>query len=373
MFLNDYKYSDNEGWDYSQVSFGKINLFVGPSGAGKSRLLNTIFNIATYVTTNKEPRTGNWDIKFETDDKTYRWQFKGANEANKFFVAYETLTKINKDGTSQLIFDRNPKAFTFGDKELPKLPKDSTGLFLLKDEEQVFSAHKAFSRIIRRNFFGDELIKATSMANLPEQFMSKKEGWKDRWEEMAPDIPLNIRLFILAESYKSIFDLIVSEFRSVFPSILNVQLSDGSKIYNRIDSGKMPLLLFTEKNVAAPYHLHEMSSGMQKVFLIITDVLSMRKNSLYLIDEYENSLGINAINFLPSFLAEHGENTQFVITSHHPYLINNIPVTDWSLFYREGSSVHVKNGKELNEKYGASKQEAFIKLINDPEYQGTRL
>ncbi len=263
--------------------------------------------------------------------------------------------------------------FTYDGRELPKLPKDSTGLFLLKEEKQVSSAHKAFGLIMRRNFFGDELTIATSMAVMPEELRNKNDGWKAKWEEMAPNIPLNIRLYILNESYKSIFNSIVAEFKSVFPNIENVQFSDGSKTYNRIDSGKMPLLLFKEKNIDTPYHLHEMSSGMQKVFLIITDVLSMRKNSLYLIDEYENSLGINAINFLPSFLAEHGKNTQFVITSHHPYLINNIPISDWSLFFRTGSNVQVKNGEELNKKYGASKQEAFIQLINDPEYQGAGL
>lgn len=370
MYLLEYKYSDADGWDFSNIIFENINLFVGPSGAGKSRLLNTIFNIGRYVATNEDPKFGNWDIKFRSDKNTYRWIYSSSNQNDEFYVANETLIIINEDGSTKVIFERNPDSFTFNGNQLPKLPKNSTGLFLLKEENDVASAHKAFGLIMRRNFFGDELTKATGIVNIPEVLMSKTEGWKAKWELIGPDVSLNVRLFILSESYKSIFDSVVHEFKSVFPNIINIQFVDGSKVLNSTNAGKMPLLLFTEKNVAKPYHLHDLSSGMQKVLLIITDVLSIRDNSLYLIDEYENSLGINAINFLPGFLAEHGDKTQFVITSHHPYLINNIPVRDWSLFNRVGSTVNVRGGKELHVRYGSSKQDAFIKLINDPDYQG---
>ena len=96
----------------------------------------------------------------------------------------------------------------------------------------------------------------------------------------------------------------------------------------------------------------------------------MAKGSVYLIDEYENSLGVNAVNFLPGFLSEFGEDAQFLITSHHPYLINSTPMTNWSVFQRSGSKVKVQAGEELMVKYGPSKQDAFIQLINDPDYSG---
>ncbi len=117
--------------------------------------------------------------------------------------------------------------------------------------------------------------------------------------------------------------------------------------------------------------LHDLSSGMQKVLLIITDIITLPNNSIYIIDEYENSLGINAINFLPDFIISNGKDSQFITTSHHPYLINNIPVTDWQIFSRCGSTVTVKGGNELIGKYNKSKQDAFIQLMNDPAYTGS--
>ncbi len=66
-----------------------------------------IFNIATYVTNNTEPRKGSWDIKFKTDEKIYRWVYKGEDTGKDFFVADESLAEISEDGSSKIIFDRN--------------------------------------------------------------------------------------------------------------------------------------------------------------------------------------------------------------------------------------------------------------------------
>jgi predicted ATPase len=107
---------------------------------------------------------------------------------------------------------------------------------------------------------------------------------------------------------------------------------------------------------------------MQKVLLIITDVVTLPGGAIYLIDEYENSLGINAINFLPSFLDEQRGDNQVVVTSHHPYLINAIPIDNWYVFNRIGTNVRIKRGTELAEKYGRSKQTLFNQLLNDPFY-----
>ncbi len=109
---------------------------------------------------------------------------------------------------------------------------------------------------------------------------------------------------------------------------------------------------------------------MQKVLLIITDILTLPAGSIYIIDEYENSLGVNAIDFLPQFLMDHGESVQFIITTHHPYLINNMPINSWRIFHRVGSVVSIKQGSEFQQKFGVSKQQAFIQLLNDPFYSG---
>ena len=131
---------------------------------------------------------------------------------------------------------------------------------------------------------------------------------------------------------------------------------------------KAPLFCIKEKSVDRWLPVPDLSSGMQKVLLILTDLHVLPNGSIYLIDEYENSLGINAIEFLPTVFLSLEMDIQLFVTSHHPYLINRVPVANWYVFHRSGSSVRIKPGVELQQKYGRSKQNAFIQLINDPFY-----
>ena len=105
---------------------------------------------------------------------------------------------------------------------------------------------------------------------------------------------------------------------------------------------------------------------MQKVLLIMADISMLPEGGIYLIDEYENSLGTNAIGFFPEFIQDIEKDIQIFITSHHPYLINEIPLQSWYVFHREGTHVNIRYGDEIAERYGKSKQQAFIQLINDP-------
>ena len=130
--------------------------------------------------------------------------------------------------------------------------------------------------------------------------------------------------------------------------------------------GVAPALSIKEKNVKKWVMLNDLSTGMQKVLLILTDICTLPPGSIYLIDEYENSLGINAIDFFPDFLLEYETDAQIILTSHHPYIINNINPENWFVFHRKGSEVAIRYGEELTKRIGTSRQKAFIQLINDP-------
>ena len=371
MLIRSYQFRDihDTGWKFSELHLGKINLFVGATGSGKSRLLNTIYNISSFVSTNKLFREGIWNMVFEVDGKKYQWEYKGETEGLENNIISERLSSIDENNHKVTIFNRDENGFFFGNSKLPKLPKSSTGLFLLKDEDLITPVHEGFGKILRRNFFGSELEDSCAITNMPHEILTKLNT-KDEWNTAAKEMPLNIRLHILKNKFKNKFDVIVDEYKSIFPSVEDIMFVDGSKFVITSKETNIPVLAIKERQVVQPIPLHELSSGMQKVLLILTDVLTIPKGSIYIIDEYENSLGVNAINFLPGYLAEYGEKSQFIITSHHPYLINNMSVSSWHVFHRIGSEVSIKSGEELQKKYGKSKQDAFIQLLNDPLYSG---
>lgn len=365
-----FKDIDDDGWCFPTIQLRLVNLFVGATGSGKSRLLNSLINVASFIHKNSAFKAGDWVIVFSVGEIKYQWKFESRQSGDLNEVIFDQLCVVGADGNTNVLYERTPNDFIFNNQKLPKLPRDSTGIFLLKDEDAIAPVHAAFAKIFRRSFFGSDLQDACSITNLPRGVTEKKKTKLDVHDESVWHLPVGAKLYLLREKNKDKFLSLVDQYKAVFPSIEHVDFTDGTKILNIQSHGLVPVLTVKEKGVARPVMLHELSSGMQKVLLILTDVILMEKGSVYVIDEYENSLGINAINFLPGFLSDFGGESQFIITSHHPYLINHMPVANWHVFHRTGSKVAIESGEVLVSKYGMSKQEAFIQLINDPLYTG---
>ncbi|MOA29450.1 hypothetical protein D3C78_1504630 [compost metagenome] len=53
---------------------------------------------------------------------------------------------------------------------------------------------------------------------------------------------------------------------------------------------------------------------------------------------------------------------QFILTSHHPYIINNIPLDNWKIVSRKAGVVDNYSAEHFN--LQESNHEAFTKLIN---------
>ena len=111
-----------------------------------------------------------------------------------------------------------------------------------------------------------------------------------------------------------------------------------------------------------------MSSGMKKVLFHIAYLTLSPKGTIFLIDEFENGFGVNCIDAISHWIMNPALKYQFIITSHHPYIIGNLPVRNWIVLHRKGNKVLVKNGSDLENKFSKSKQEAFIQLINNCFY-----
>jgi len=371
MKISSLEYHDEKqpGWNFAKIQFHSINLFVGETGSGKTRLLNTIFNIGVFVTQGSIFIGGKWEISFEGDDANYRWKFEGrTNEEGKGVVLLEELAEIRENKEDKIIIQRN-SGFRFNDVLLPKLASNMCSIFLLKEEEVIAPIYQVFSRIMRRSFSDVGLSEPLAYSKVPLE-LEKELKKKKSLELMSKyELTVSMKLFFLEKYFNSKYEELCSFYKSIFPVIQHCEITEASSVVKKVQlSGQVPVFAIKEKHVNQPIHLQELSAGMQKVLLIMTDIIALPPNSIYLIDEYENSLGINAIDFLPSFLADHGDNKQFIITTHHPYLINNMPIVNWQIFHRKGSDVTVKNGSEYVEKFGQSKQKAFIQLINDPFY-----
>ena len=94
----------------------------------------------------------------------------------------------------------------------------------------------------------------------------------------------------------------------------------------------------------------------------------MANNSLVMIDEFENGLGVNCIDLLSEILWSTRDDLQFIITSHHPKIINSIGMEKWKIIERNISTVINSDCDEYD--IGDSQNNAYFNLINRWEYEG---
>lgn len=367
-----YKGPPQEPWEFQKTDLGMMNLLVGSSGSGKTRFLNTVFNFADFVVTGGTFRAGTWELAVIAGEYEYSWECMTEEPSeDKYQVKSETIKRRRTASSEEFmtLIERGEQGFFFRGEKLPKLQQDKLSVTLLKEEELIRPLYETFAKVQRRNFHDEGLRDALAFQPVPKKFLEETkqiDGVSRLWKQ---ENTVSAKMFLLKESFPDLFELAVATFKAVFPSITDCEIRMIRSASVNIDvHGPVPAFYVKEKGVSRWIGLHELSSGMQKVLLIVTDIITLPKGSIYMIDEYENSLGVNAIDFLPQFLLDHGEDAQIIITTHHPYLINSMPIKCWRVFKREGSKVSIKKGEEFEEKYGKSKQQAFIQLINDPFY-----
>ncbi|NQT35121.1 ATP-binding protein [bacterium] len=370
--ITSYQFSGiTEPWSFKKVNLGRINLLVGASGCGKTRFLNTLFNLSTFIAQGQSFRQGKWDITARIEEKHYEWHYEGVSDSegvNK--VTVESL-KLRTDSSEEMIVERTLDEFKFKSQQLPKLEREKLSITMLKEEDTIQPFYRMFAHGLRRLFHASALQDAVAFQSIPDEIIKKFESKPDLEEFVRHDFSVQTKLYLLQKFFPEKYELATSLFQDVFPSIKQTRVDLVSQTPSPIKiKGSFPVFAVKEKGVQNWLPLPELSSGMQKVLLIITDVLSFTSGCIYMIDEYENSLGVNAIDFLPDFLIDHGGSNQFFITTHHPYLINNMPMSSWLVLNRRGSNVAIRNGSEFKELFGKSKQKAFIQLINDSFYKG---
>ncbi|GAL93419.1 AAA family ATPase [Microcystis aeruginosa] len=360
--------------------FSDLNLLVGISGAGKTSILKAISNLKR-ITNGASVNGVKWDVEFLTNDHVrYHWlgEFEGkkarspikndkdevnSNDGeNKVSIIRETLLK-----DQEVLIERNQEVIEFKHSKTPKLPSYLSCIELFNQEEDVFPVRQEFNKMIFNS------LKFNSSYSAVDKILENDEyaEYNSLSELQSSQLRISDKLLITYQKYPDTFEIIKRKFLDIFPQVedLKIEFLEPLKLGDLFVSST-PMVLFEEppriqikeKNSHVWILDPNISSGMIKSLMFLATIELSAAGSVILIDEFENSLGVNCLDTLTEDLLFNYRDLQFIITSHHPYIINNISPAYWKIVTRKGGVIKVNNAVDFH--ISKTRQKAFIDLIN---------
>jgi len=379
MTITEFKFEDKSlDWKLENLPFNKLTLLVGASGVGKTQILRAL--IALKQIAGGSSLNGiNWEIKFNNlSDQNYVWIGEFENNGIDIFIENEDDddNKKNKPKiiyeklylNDELLIDRTTEEILFLNQPTVKLSQQESVIHLLKEEEKILPAYSA----LRKLDFVDHSNSATISQGFNFSFinankLSKK--FNDLKKIQESELDHLIKLFLVQKADKKVFSTIKQRFSDIFPQVEDVKIAPlETKEKEMPDFLKdYPFVQIKEKGVKNWITQNRISSGMFRTLMQLSQLYLCSEGTVFLIDEFENSLGINCINEITSDILSSNRKLQFVLTSHHPYIIDAIGYNNWKLVTRNAGVIKTHNIDKFN--IGKSKHSAFMQLIQLEEYK----
>ncbi len=373
MRILKFSFKDNlHQWQLDPIEFSNFTLLVGVSGVGKTQILNALRTVVD-IAAGREYNGISWDVEFSIDKGTaYRWtgeyETLAGEQAEGFEDNIRGLSKkpqiktetLEADG--DLIIERKGKKINLCGNPTPILCPYESALSLLRYEPKVFPASGAFKQVIYSDTA--KSVQNTYLYNL-QTFADVMKKFDTLEKIQATKFNTLVKLAMLNHCRPEFFEHIKNEFTEIFPQVEDIKIETSQQNFE--DKTLIThSLLIKEKGIRGWVEQSRISSGMYKTFLQLAQMHLWPRNSVIIIDEFENSLGINCIDTLTDAILSHPGDLQFIITSHHPYIINNISPENWKVVQRRFDRVTTTDAKTLG--LGRSNQDAFIQLINSDSY-----
>lgn len=360
------------GWDLKTTQFDQLTLLVGASGVGKTRILRAILDLKKIVR-GASMNGVKWNIQFiSTAKNIFLWEGEFESKGVLPEATFDTddtddkeKPKIEREKISinnNVIIERDSDGILFNGIKTVKLSQTESVMSLLKEEEQISEAHREFDKVI----FDDNAGNLTALRRIAfdEEIDEKLERYQTIEAIRDANEDIKLKLYFSYKNCRQAFDCVAQSFIDVFPYVEKVKIEPLANGQRRIPLflREMPFIQIKEKGIDNWIDDSKISSGMYRTLMHIAELYLCPDSTLILIDEFENSLGINCIDELTNSIVTAERNLQFIITSHHPYIINNIDYKHWKVVARKAGAVVTHSAADF--KFDKSKHKAFTQLIN---------
>lgn len=340
-YLNYGEFHDTpQDWRLEKLSFGSRMLIVGKNTAGKSRSLSVIAGLARHLIGAQPPSlTGDYVATFDNDGIEYRYELKSEN----FEVVHE---RIEIDGNEHLIRGRGGagkiRAEKVGTGEPIEFqaPPNTLAAVARRDAIQHSFIEPLFdwAQSLRYYQFGGMIQGALAVFVPLGQPVDDRDQnavvaiYREGEKRFGPDFAASIQKDL------SEIDYAVDSIGLATPSSIRFALG-----------GPQPVgITIKERDLRGITDQIGMSAGMFRVLALLVHVNFAQFNgsgSSVLIDDIGEGLDFDRscrlIELLRAKAATY--NFQLVMTTNDKFVMNHVPLDEWTVLHRTRSVVHVRN------------------------------
>ncbi|WP_303841055.1 AAA family ATPase [Selenomonas ruminantium] len=375
MYINWIEYeSKTSGQKINHVEFNRLNLLVGASAAGKTSILRVISKFIMAISLGHSIKEQcKFKICFSVADrrfdvpalKDYLWEIETKEEdvlsAEDTSACPILREKLQELSSGNIIIDRQEaKIYIAGYENIPQISKTQSTIFIFRENNPfniivddmrssltLYNQNSAFYSVSHKML--EQLKRIIQDAN--------DNGQPLRWHYVTQSkFPVSLFIYIVKNTNRSKFDAFLEDLQDIFPEIEDVHLNQYSS-----DNGDYYLSIKQKGHMILQ---PDISSGVMRTIYILACIHFCEPSSVIMFDELENSLGVNCLDEMVERIIQKSakKQMQFLLTSHHPYIINQLPTNSWLVISQKDGIIDSKKASDLG--LGKMKQDNFFDLIN---------
>lgn len=370
MKIKSFSFSSCEkNWYIEEVFLENLNLLVGASGVGKTTIIRAL-DLICDVAKGKRVKLDDvqWKILFSHLNTEYLWELTISKDSVESFsselgqpeIASERIIKIEGEKSTEILYRDSEESRLNGEK-IYKFKRTESAISILEEEDLISPLSEAFKRFI----FDDIDVAPQAILNIPfnpekgiAAFKDSENPLKDFKESLVSTPPI-FKAYYLKQVFPEEFSDLMGFYQEIFPEVedISIEVDRDSSDYQ---------LFFKIKQSGLDYWIPQgdISSGMYRTLNYLIEIYSAPDESVIVIDEFENSLGINCMPQLTEFILDKSPDIQFILTSHHPYIINQIPWETWSIVRRSKNIIRATKATDIDALNTQSNLDKFTQLIN---------
>lgn len=379
MKLSVIEYSEHENtpqaWVLDRCSFGQKTLLVGKNASGKSQTLRVIFGLASQLSGLQSPSTtGTYNCTFHDNLKEYSYHcmFKNGNVVaevlridSKIYLE-RGIGGIGKIWAEKIDGGKNIDFQTPTTEFAAVARRDSIQHSFLEPLYQWASTLRYFqfgSNIGKDHFAhfipDGNVIDKRNQASVVPLFRNAKRDFGDTFVE-------NLILDMEALDYY----------------LESIDIGSPLQFSNNPELSQVVGLIVKEKDLIGITDQLSMSQGMYRVLSLLISVNYFQlKNSgsCIIVDDISEGLDFDRSYRLIGLLRDKftNSNLQIIISTNDRFVMNEVPLEEWSIIQRKGSRVNFRNignSKTIfeNFKFTGLSNFSFLELdiLNEPFDEG---